>query len=130
MMLVSCIIINAERHSITIKKMATKLNANDLLFKALSSCLPYMQGLEGDNSHDPDCGIYQDHELTDAYNLAKQAIQVSVSEKENERRLFAAMALQGILSNQQLLVNIENIHGGPGAWAVRAVDNLLSELEK
>lgn len=89
-----------------------------------------MQGLEGDNSHDPNCGIYQDHELTDAYNLAKQAVAAGISEKEKERRLFSAMALQGILSNHQLLINLEGVDGGEGGWAVRAVDNLLNELEK
>ncbi len=110
--------------------MQSQSNTKELLFKALTACLPYMQGLEGDNSNDPSVGIYQDYELTDAYNLAKQAVEAGISEKEKERRLFAAMALQGILSNQQLLINIEGVEGGEGGWAVRAVDNLLIELEK
>ena len=103
---------------------------SDLLFKALNACLPYMQCLEGDNSHDPECGIYQDYELTEAYELAKKALDTAVKEKEKERRLFAAMALQGILSNQELLRNIENLDISEGAWAVRAVDSLLAALEK
>lgn len=105
-------------------------STSDLLRKALEACYPYIQGLEGDNSHDPSVGIYQDHELTEAYHLAKSALQAVEDDKAKERRLFAAMALQGILSNQQLLVNIEGVDGGEGGWAVRAVDNLLSELAK
>lgn len=101
-----------------------------MLFKALNACLPYMQGLESENCNDPSVGIYQDYELTEAYELAKKAVEAKFSEMENERRMFAAMALQGILSNQKLLENIENVDGGAEAWAVRSTDALLLELEK
>jgi len=100
------------------------------MFKALTACLPYMQGLESDNSNDPSVGIYQDYELTEAYELAKNAVYTKFDEMAKERRLFAAMALQGILSNQQLLINIESVDGGAEGWAVRSADALLLELAK
>ncbi len=103
---------------------------NELLRKALLACLPYMEGLESENQHDPSVGIYSDYELTDALHLAITALKAANDDKENERRLFSAMALQGILSNQELLRNIEGVDGAEGGWAVRAVDTLLSELSK
>lgn len=110
--------------------MAQTATTTELLRDALSACLPYMEGLEADNQHDPSVGIYQDHELTDALNLAKEALKEDESAKAWERRLFSAMTLQGALSNQQLLINLEGVYGGTEAWAVRCADSLLFELSK
>ena len=107
-----------------------QVTTTEMLFKALNACLPYMKGLESDNIEDRSVGWYKDHELTEAYELAKKAVETKVDEMAKERRMFAAMALQGILSNQQLLVNIESVDGGAEAWAVMSADALLLELEK
>lgn len=108
----------------------THTTTNELLRKALLACLPYMEGLESDNDHDPSVGIYADHELTDALHLATTAIKAANNDKENERRTFAAMALQGIMANQKLLVNLDEIDGGVAGHAVRHADALILELLK
>lgn len=48
----------------------------------------------------------------------------------SKREVFAAMALQGIMSNQKLLENLDEIDGGVAGHAVRHADALLWELEK
>ena len=47
-----------------------------------------------------------------------------------KREHFAAMAMQGIMSNQKLLENLDEIDGGVAGHAVRHADALLLELEK
>lgn len=47
-----------------------------------------------------------------------------------KREYFAGLALQGILANHQLLLNLDNVDGGAEAFAVRSADALLLELAK
>jgi len=98
---------------------------NELLYKALLTCLPYMEGLESDNDHDPSVGIYADHELTDALHLATTAIKAANDDKENERRTFAAMAMQGIVSKYPGSAPEEI-----ASAAVLIADSLLLQLSK
>ena len=101
------------------------------LIEALKKCLPYMQGLESDNIHDPSVGLYKDWELQEAYEAAKIAVENEEGTyTPTKLEYFTAAALTGIMSNQELLKNIEFANGGAGSWAVHVAKQAIGELAK